>query len=304
MIELSDLRFLRNLAHAPSMAAVARSMNITPSAVTQKLKQLEKRMGLKLVQRGRSGILLTPDGQHLLELGDDLLLRADTLKESVLERQGRVAGPLRIIAPAGFGRIVVAPIISSFCVAHPDLEPSLTLSDNPISIMRATTWDVIIHIGRLPDMEIIQRQIASNRRILVAAPAYLDRHGLPGSPQDLDQHRLGVVRESNDDPCIWSLQNENGDRAVIRVSPGFSCNDGEVIRAWAHAGMGIVERSEWSVAGAIRAGDLIHILPQWSLPNADIVTLLNPKTTRSVRVDAFVSALSRSIRTQIQQIAG
>lgn len=303
MLELADLRFIRSVANATSLASAARSMNITPSAVSQKLQQIEVRIGLKLVQRNPSGIVLTPDGQHLIELGDDLLMRADSLKESILERKNLVAGPIRVIAPSGFGRIVVAPVVSELCNLHQDLEPVLILSDNPVGTIRRSSWDVIVHVGRLPDMETPQRKIASNRRILVASPSYVNQHGAPIHPSELSHHWLGAVRDSYDDPCIWSLRNEQGTQAKIRIKPKFSCNDGEVIRAWAAVGMGIVERSEWAVAEEIKTQSLVRVLPEWTLPNADIVTLVNPKTTRSIRVDTFLEVLTRSIREQIGQVS-
>lgn len=295
MIDLADIRFLSAIATAPSLAAAARSLDVTPPAVSQRLTQLEERLHLRLVERGRGPIKLTAEGELLLERAKVILGDLETLVDELAARAGRIAGPLHVIAPLGFGRLRVAPVLGQFAQEHPDLRPMLTLSEDPRGAMRAAAWDVLIHVGRLPDLDIVQRKLASNRRLLVAAPAYAERFGLPRTPNEIAGHRVGVVREDQADVTLWPLTGPDGTVMSLRVHPEFASNDGEVIRAWAMAGLGIVERSEWSVAEDVSAGRLIRVLPDWALPDADVVALLNPRAVRAARVEAFTSRLADAL---------
>ncbi|UOA28904.1 LysR family transcriptional regulator [Pseudosulfitobacter sp. DSM 107133] len=295
MLHIADLRFLTALSSAPSLAAAARSLNVTPPAVSQRLAQIEARLHLRLVERGHGPLRLTAEGAFLIERSGTILGEIETLTEEMTTRAGRIEGPLHVIAPFGFGRLRLAPILSRFAGDNPELRPTLSLSEDPLGAMRAGPWDVLIHVGRLPDLRIVQRKLAANRRFLVAAPAYAARSGLPQSPVDIAAHRVAVVREDRADTTLWPLTGPDGTETSLRVHPVYACNDGEVIRGWALDGNGIVERSEWSVSEDLRAGRLIHVLPDWSLPDADIVALLNPRAVRAVRVDAFVDGLAAEI---------
>lgn len=295
MIDLSDLRFLTAISREASLAATARSLNVTPPAVSQRLAQLEARLHLRLVERSRGPLRLTAEGGFLVDRSSAILGELETLVEEMASRAGRVEGPLHVIAPFGFGRLRVASILSRFSDDHSDLRPTLTLSEDPLEAMRAGPWDVLIHVGRLPDLRIVQRKLAANRRFLVAAPSYTERFGLPRSPEELTDHRLGVVRENRADATLWPLTGTDGVRTSLRVDPAYTCNDGEVMRAWALEGFGIVERSEWSVTEDLIAGRLVLVLPDWSLPGADIVALLNPRAVRAARIDAFVDRLATEI---------
>lgn len=291
MISLTDLRFFQAVAAAPSLAAAARMLNVTPPAVTQRLAQIEKKLHLKLAERGPSGLRLTAEGGLLAERGAAILGNLDGLAEELAERRGVVAGPLRIVAPFGYGRLKIAPLLASFALDHPELVPSLTLTEDPRGAIRADLWDVLIHVGRLPDLGMVQKRLVQNRRLLCAAPSYVSRYGLPETPNDLSAHRIGVVREDQADVTLWSLCDTKKASKTIRIHPSFESNDGEVIRGWALTGLGIIERSEWSVAADLRAGRLLPVLPDWRLPNADVVALLNHHSVRTTRTEAFLAHL-------------
>lgn len=299
MLSLTDLRFFQAVAAAPSLAAAARILNVTPPAVTQRLAQIEQKLQLKLADRGPAGLRLTAEGGLLAERSATILANLDGLAEELAERRGAIVGPLRVVAPFGFGRLKVAPILAAFALKHPELAPSLTLTEDPRGAMRTDLWDVLIHVGRLPDLDLIQQKLAPNRRLLCAAPCYVSRNGLPRTPSDLSEHRIGVVREDQADVTLWSLTHSNEDTKLVRIHPSFESNDGEVIRGWALDGLGIIERSEWSVSDDLREDRLLPVLPDWRLPDADVVALMNPRSVRAARIKAFVSHL----KTQFSESA-
>jgi DNA-binding transcriptional LysR family regulator len=295
MLDISDLRFLTTLSAAPSLAAAARGLGVTPPAVSQRLALLEDRLRLRLIERGRGPLRLTAEGAYLVDRAKDILGEVESLAEEMSARAGRIEGPLHVIAPFGFGRLRVAPVLARFGDDSPELRPMLSLSEDPVGAMNDGLWDVLVHVGRLPHLRITQRKLAPNRRLLVASADYAKRFGLPQGPEDVAGHRVGVVRENRADSSLWPLTGPNGIEMNLRVRPAFGCNDGEVLRAWALDGFGIVERSEWSVSADLRAGRLVRVLPDWSLPDADVVALLNPRAVRSLRIDKFVERLTMEI---------
>ena len=295
MLSFADLRFFQAVAASRSLAAAARVLNVTPPAVTQRLAQIEQRLQLKLAERGPAGLRLTAEGGLLAERGAAILTDLNGLADELAERRGAVTGPLRVVAPFGFGRLRIAPLLASFALEHPELTPSLTLTEDPRGAMRTDLWDVLIHVGRLPDLGVVQKKLAPNRRLLCAAPCYASRHGLPNTPNDLFTHRIGVVRENQADVTLWSLTDSKGDTNAIRIHPSFDSNDGEVIRGWALDGLGIIERSEWSVVDDLHEGRLLRVLPGWRMPGADVVALMNPRSVRAARIEAFVSHLTAKL---------
>jgi len=157
MLSFADLRFFQAVAASRSLAAAARMLNVTPPAVTQRLAQIEQRLQLKLAERGPAGLRLTAEGGLLAERGAAILTDLNELGDELAERRGAVTGPLRVVAPFGFGRLRIAPLLASFALEHPELTPSLTLTEDPRGAMRTDLWDVLIHVGRLPDLGIVQK---------------------------------------------------------------------------------------------------------------------------------------------------
>lgn len=291
MLETPDLRFLAVVASSQSLAGAARKLDVTPPAVSQRLAQIEARIGLLLVDRGRRHLALTADGERLVHRAARILDALSDLNEDLNAARGDIAGPLRIIAPFGFGRMHVAPVVADLVREYPRIEPELTVSDDPYGATTSDNWDVIIHIGQLADSTLIQRRLACNRRLLVAAPSYLAEHGYPAQPRDLQNHACGVIREDQADVSRWAFAGPDGTKEVVRVRAAFASNDGEIVKRWCMQGMGIAARSEWNVGSELKQGQLQRVLEPYALPNADIVALLNPKALRNARVERLIEKL-------------
>jgi DNA-binding transcriptional LysR family regulator len=290
MLIIDDLRFMIQISGADHLADAARHLNITPSAVTQRLKQVEKRAGVRLVDRSTRRIGLTSEGQLVVTRARTILSHLDNLSMDLDTRRDTVSGVLRIAAPLFFGRLYVAPVIFQFCQKYPDVKIELDLSERP-NKLRHEKYDVIIHIGELPDSEMIVRKLAPNKRLLCAAPGYLAEDHLPKEPADLQNHNCIIVRENDEDVARWDFTRA-GESFQIRIDPQVSCNDGEVIRTWVLNGLGIMVRSEWDIASELKSGRLIRLLPEFDLPDADVVALLGHKNGRVARTSAFLKELS------------
>ncbi|WP_347337382.1 LysR substrate-binding domain-containing protein [Bradyrhizobium tropiciagri] len=265
------------IAAARSLAAAARALDVTPSAVSQRLQSLEQRLGVQLVSRSARRLTLTDEGELLVLRGGTLLDEATELTEALQARRGTIAGHLKILAPLGFGRRYIAPVVAAFRSRHPEVSIELELSDRP-GRAAVSAWDVMIHIGALKDSTLRLQRLAPNERFLCASPAYLKRWGTPARPQDLRLHQCIALRENEEDVTLWRFSRKRAasEPDVIRIEPMLSSNDGEVVKAWALADHGLIVRSEWDVAEDLAAGRLVRVLPNHRLPPADIVALLNP----------------------------
>ena len=288
MITLADLRFVEALARAGSLSGAARALNVTPPALSMRLKKLEQALGVGLVVRSSRRLRFTGEGEHLVREAQALLGRIEALPEA-LGGEGRgLAGPLRVVAPFGFGRLHVAPLIARFALRHPAVRATLDLSERPWT--DSGDADVVIHIGAVRDSTWVAHVLARNARWVCASPAYLRRRGTPLEPRDLLQHDCLCVRENNEDVTLWHHR-RNGKAGAIRVTPTLTSNDGEVVRNWAVAGLGIVLRSQWDAAPFVKHGDLKRILAPWDFDGADILALVPARRGISARVSQFVEFL-------------
>ncbi|HTJ90115.1 MAG TPA: LysR family transcriptional regulator [Acidocella sp.] len=296
MISTDDLRFFVVLSDFVSLAAVARALNVTPSAVTQRLQLLEERLGVRLVDRSSRRLALTDEGLLLAQRAQTVLADIGQITDMLAARRGVVSGHLRILAPLGFGRRYVAPVAAAFRTAFPDVQIDLMLSDRPFQF-REEIWDVLIYIGELRDSALVGRTLAPNARFLCASPDYVARHGMPLTPNDLARHSCIVLKENDENTTHWRLAPEgDGNAAGVRILPAFTTNDGGVARAWALAGMGIVMRSEWDVAEDLAARRLVEVLPGWRVPPANVVALVHARHGRSARTTRFIEHLQASLQ--------
>ena len=296
MISTQDLQFFAVVASAPSLAAAARALDVTPPAVTQRLRQLEHRLQVRLVERSSRRLRLTEEGALLADKGAAIVGDIEAIVDELSRRRSRVTGCLRVAAPFGFGRVHIAPAMALARARHPELDLRLWLFEDPAGSLNADNWDVLIHVGPLADSRLTMRRLAPNRRILCAAPAYLDERGRPDHPDDLAGHDCGVIREDQADVSLWSFTARGGATQTVRIHPRFASNDGMVVRDWTLAGLGLALRSEWDVADSLRDGRLVELLPDWRALDADVVALLGSRSERLARTDAFLAAVTDVLR--------
>ena len=291
----ADLRFFLVVASGPSLAAASRSLDVSRSAVTQRLNQLEARLRCRLLDRSTRHLRLTEEGQLLLGRAHTVLDDLDDIANVLSVRRDVVSGHLRIAAPLGFGRRYIAPIAAVFRERNPSVTVTLTLTDRP-AIADEGNWDLIINIGELKNSSLVMVRLAPNERIVCASPAYLAAHGEPGEPAELTGHASLALRQNDEDVTLWRFEARNRKTIPVRVSPIMASNDGEAVRAWALQGLGIMVRSEWDVAGDLRSGRLRRILTRYRLPSADVVALLGKRGGRTARANAFLKLMQDRLR--------
>jgi len=291
------LRFFVAVANAPSLAAASRSLDVSRSAVTQRLSQLEARLRCRLIHRTTRQIRLTEEGQLLLTRACSILENLDEIADVLSNRSDVVSGHLRIAAPLGFGRRFITPLAAVFRARNPAVRITLTLTDRPaVAVAADGDWDLIVNIGELRNSSLVMVHLASNERIACAAPAYLAAQGEPSHPDDLATHNCLALRQNEEDVTLWRFLDRHKKTIAVRINPTMASNDGETIRAWALDGLGIIVRSEWDVAEDLRCGRLTRILPRYRLPPADVVALLGKRGNRTARLNAFLELLQGRLR--------
>jgi DNA-binding transcriptional LysR family regulator len=289
MDAFSDLSFFSLLVKHGSLAAAAQQLGVTPPAVSKRLAAIERRLGVRLLQRTTRRISLTPEGETYLVDGAKVLAELEALERTVAGSRAVPKGLMRVCATLGFGRRHIAPVLSKFARQYPDVELQLHLTDRPVNLVEQG-FDLQLRLGELPDARLTARLLARNRRVLCASPAYLRRAGEPASPRELAQHACLFIRESEETFGTWHLR--AGARSEsVKVRGPLASNDGECVLGWALDGHGILMRSLWEAAPKLRSGKLRPVLTDWSLPPADIYAVFPTRSHLSAKTRALVDFL-------------
>ncbi len=297
-IQPADLGFFSVLAGTGSLSAAAREMGITTAAVSRHLAQMEKRLGLALVNRTTRRMSLTPDGEVYLLHARRILGEIQDLGELLGQSKSSPQGLLRVNATLGFGRSQIAPLISQFARLHPQVDVQLQLSVSPPALSD-DAFDVCIRFGAPPDSRAIGRRLAPNRRLLCAAPAYLQQHDIPKVPGDLVKHNCIGIRQGEEAYGVWRLTHGSGRQAhteSVKIRGNLTTNDGEIAVNWALDGHGILMRAEWDVSRYLQSGRLVQVLPGHVTPDADIYAVYPQRHQTAARVRVFIDFLAQAFR--------
>jgi DNA-binding transcriptional LysR family regulator len=253
-----DYRLLELVVEMGSISAAGQRLGLSPAAASKRLAALEERLGARLVNRTTRRLSTTQAGQAFYEEVRAILAAAEAAEARVAGRAERPAGLLRVSAPTSFGRLHVAPHLPAFLDRYPDVSAELLLDDGYTDLI-ADRVDVAIRIAPEPESgTLAARLLAPNRRVLCAAPRYLEAHGEPVSLADLPGHRLLAARHQSP----WRLEGPDGKQAV-EVESIVATNSSEVVRELCLAGMGLALRSTWDVGAELASGALRRVLPDW-----------------------------------------
>ncbi len=299
---VSEMAFFSLLVRCGSFSSAARELDVSTPAVSKKLTAMEARLGVPLLHRTTRRIGLTHEGELYLSRARRILVDIEDMERLVTSALAAPKGLLRVNATLGFGRSHVAPLISRFAKAYPEVQVALQLTVDPPPLGE-DAFDVCVRFGEPPDARVIAHRIAPNRRLLCAAPVYLARHGAPRTPGDLLQHRCIGIRQGDEGYGIWRLtQGRRTD--TVKVRGQLSTSDGEIAVNWALDGHGILMRAEWDIARYLRSGRLQQVLEDYHAPPADIHVVYPQHHQTSARVRAFVEFIARHFEKHAARAAG
>ena len=294
MDKLKQLETLVSVATRGSLTAAARAEGVAPAIIGRRLDALEERLGVKLLVRTTRRISLTHEGSAFLEDCQRLLADLANAEASVSAGGVKASGHLRITAPAGFGRRHVAPLVPKFRALHPEVTLSLNLSDRVVDIA-AEGFDCAVRVGDLPDSALVSVRLADNRRLCVATPGYLQRHGVPQHPADLARFDCLSLSSDASQTRGWafSVPCEGGGTEITHLRPGgpLDCSDGQVLHEWCLAGHGIAWRSTWEVEADIAAGRLQTVLDDFAAPPNGIYAVFPQRKHLPLRVRLWIDFL-------------
>ena len=285
----SEMAFFSLLASKGSFSATALELGISKPAISKRLATLEARLGVQLLTRTTRRSGLTAEGEIYLAHARRILADIADMEQQVASTLSVPKGLLRVNATLGFGRSHIAPLISEFVKTQPDVQVQLQLTVNP-PLISDDVFDVCIRFGEPPDTRVVARRIAANRRLICAAPAYLERQGTPKTPAELAAHNCISIRQGDESYGTWQLS-AGSKTESLKVRGNLSTNDGEIAVNWALAGHGLLLRAEWDVAKYLRSGRLVQVLNTYQTPPADIYATYPQRHQTAARVRAFVDFL-------------
>ncbi len=294
---LDNIRVFARAVELGSFSTVGRNMRLSAGVVSHRIGALEQHLGCRLFNRTTRKMQLTEEGRVFYENCIDMLAALDRAEASVATKGARPRGRLKITAPLGFGRRVVAPMLPRFQADHAELDVFLRLSDYFVDLFTEAV-DVAVRMAILPDSSLIVRKIADVDRLLCAAPSYLEAHGEPRTIDDLMRHACLLLRFPGSHQFRWSLSDGETVREVA-VSGHLDADDGDILTQWALAGQGIVLKPAFEAAEHLRTGTLRIVLPDHPPQPATLAVLHAYQHMTPPKVAAFADALIEDARGHI-----
>lgn len=261
MAYLDNIAVFVRVVELGNLSAAGRDMRISPAVASNRIKELEKHLGVRLFNRTTRQLMPTEHGT-VFYAGAKQVLEAITEAEAAVSAlSGQPRGTIRVTAPLGLGRRLIASGIPEFRDKYPDIEVRLRLSDHDVDIMKEGI-DVAFRLGVLEDSSLRMRGIMDCDRVLVASPAYLEARGEPKAPNELiaRKHDCLMLRYPGMREHFWALKTSSG-QTKYEVRGPFDSDDGDVLTGWALAGRGIINKPRFEVEPFIRDGRLKVILP-------------------------------------------
>jgi DNA-binding transcriptional LysR family regulator len=283
-----DLRVLLTVIRKNGFAAAADELGLSPAYVSKRIQILETTLGTRLLHRTSRRVSLTEDGERVQRWALRILDNFQQLHDELSDAHDSPRGRLHICSSFGFGRNHVAPAVSLLAERYPELEIRLDLFDRVVDIINEG-FDLEIRVGDDIPGQHMGRRLVSNRRVLCAAPGYLQRRGTPQTLDELQQHDCLVIKERDNAFGIWNLDRDSGQESV-RVSGPLSSNNGEIVLQWALDGRGVLLRSLWDVKPLLEQGRLVQVLEDYS-QSANVWAVYPTRLAHSGKLRACVEFL-------------
>lgn len=288
----NEIAVFAHVVRAGGFSAAAQELGLAKATVSEHVRRLEKRLGVRLLQRSTRSLALTEAGAACFRHGERLLEEGELATRAAVSLHTKPTGLLRVTAPATFGAMHVAPALAKLMEASPELDVELSLDVAAVDLVRGK-FDLAIRIGPLAPSRLTARRLATVEQVVVAAPSYLRRRGTPESPDDLASHdALQFTPLGWGD--TWRMTAPGGRverRVPVRVR--FVSDSGEALLAAACAGVGVALLPSWLVYREVAAGTLVRILPGWARGNVPVHAVHASATRAPAKVRLCVDALLR-----------
>ena len=262
MDKLGDIELFVQVIKSSGLAAAGRKMGLSPASMTARINTLEKRYGVKLLNRTTRLVSPTEEGLYFYQACERILADLAQAESKIQLGKTSLSGPIRITAPSDLGQQHISQVITAFINKHPNVQPFLHLSDGIVNILE-DGFDLGIRYGALSDSRLIAKQLADNHRVLCASPDYLKKRGTPASPSELSKHDCLAMIRLSEPMTTWYFQTEKGVQKVI-IQAARQSNDGALIKRWALEGAGVALKSIWDIADDLKENRLVTILDKYT----------------------------------------
>jgi DNA-binding transcriptional LysR family regulator len=297
--EVAELQLFVEIVKAGNLSAAARALNSSPAAMSRGLTALESRLGVRLVTRTSRTFELTAEGQLFYERCERIVAEIAEAEAEASSQGKTVKGKLRIGAPMGIGRRLIAPLVARFVEKYPGIQVHLNLSDSGLDVID-DGLDVALRVGLPTDASVIAKKILSARRIVCASPSYLKRHGVPRRPEDLRQHDCIRLVRGQRVMDAWLFQ-EDGKRFETTVSGTLTTTSGEVVHNWVCSGRGIALKAVWDVQPDLDAGSLVECLTDFWCDEIDLFAICASRQHLFPRIRVFLDFISWTLPKMVSQ---
>ena len=288
MSYIESLRVFVRVLELGSITSGGRDLRLTPAVASKRIKELEKHLGVRLFNRTTRSITPTEVGSVFYDEARSILTAMETAEAKVANFSAKPRGAIRVTAPLGIGRRVIAPLVPAFVDRYPETEVRMRLSDRKVDLL-ADGLDVAFFVGAPGDSNMKLRKIADCQRVLCASPQYLSAFGTPEVPEDLlsKGHNCLLLRYPRSPEYFWTLTTETG-ALKLDVRGKYDADDGDVLTDWALAGRGIVNKPRFDVRAHLADGRLVEVLPD-TPPISTIFGCLYPhKKLQDPKIRLFV----------------
>ena len=293
------MRLFSRLAERGSFSAAARDLKIKQSTASKWVAELEAEFGANLVERTTRSVRITEDGQRLLARARDVLAAFDELSAEFEERSPEPRGRVRVSIPVVFGRLFVVPAVGDFLDRHPEVSIELVMNDRYVNLVDEG-FDLAIRVGVQTDTSARGRKLAESRRVLVAAPAYLQSCHRPKAPDDL-RHHVCLVHGDANSSVVWRFGRHPAKSVPVPVRGRFAANNSEAVALMARQGLGVALLADWLVSEDIEHGRLVPLLERFTTPPAPIFALRPPGLFSSATVRALTEHLATDIASRLER---
>jgi DNA-binding transcriptional LysR family regulator len=274
MDRLDDMTAFVRVVEDGNFSAAARSLHLTPSGVSKLIGRLEDRLGVRLIQRTTRRLALTAEGRVFYERCRDILAEIEGLEQDVGAARSEPRGTVRVSLSNGFGLTQVVPLLPEFSGRYPKVQIVLIFQEHIVDLI-AEGFDLAIRLGAIRDESLVARRLGEHRRVVCAAPSYLDAQGVPQTPEDLSRHDC-LMFDAPEALNHWPFRWPDGRSERVAVQGTFRSNNGEALYNLLLAGTGIANAADFLVKRDLLQGRLVPLLRDYAEPQPTLIHAVYP----------------------------
>jgi DNA-binding transcriptional LysR family regulator len=302
MSYLDNVRVFVRVVELGTLSAAGRDQRVTPAVASNRIKELERHLGVRLFNRTTRKLSPTEHGRVFYQGAVKIIEAVNEAESAIADLSRNPKGSLRITAPLGIGRRLIAPGIPEFHDKYPDIEVRLRLSDHNVDILSEGV-DVAFKLGVLEDSNLRMRGILNCERVICAAPAYLDRRGIPSTPDALieDKHDCLLLRYPGSKEYFWTLQTPEGPRKLEIAGP-YDSDDGDVLTQWALEGRGVINKPLFEVKQYLNDGKLVELLKDTPPASVQLAAIYPHKRFQDPKVRLMIDFMAERCQRLISKM--